>query len=44
MLKEEVEAAVKGLKTAKSPGMDNILSELLTRGGEAITKALTALC
>ena len=34
---EEVEEAVHGLKAGKSPGVDNIPSELLKNGGEATT-------
>ena len=44
VLKEEVEQAIKGLKGGKSPGPDNIPSELLKCGGEAVTTVLTALC
>ena len=44
VLKEEVEAAVRSLKIGKSPGVDNIPSELLKSGGEETVKALTALC
>ena len=36
MLREEVEEAVRSLKAEKSPGVDNISSELLD-GGEATT-------
>ena len=38
MLKEEVEASVKSLKIGKSPGVDNVPSELLKCGGEASNK------
>ena len=34
VLQEEVEAAVRCLKTGKSPGVDNVPSELLKHGGE----------
>ena len=44
ILKEEVEAAVQSLKLGKSPGVDNIPSELVKNGGEEFVKALTALC
>ena len=44
VLKTEVEAAVRSLKTGKSPGVDNIPSELLKHGGDGTLKALTALC
>ena len=41
---EEDEEAVNTLKTGKSPGVDNIPSELLKNGGEATTTVLTAIC
>ena len=44
ILKEEVEAAIGGLKSNKSPGIDNVPSELLKYGGEEILQALTDLC
>ena len=44
MLKEKVKAAVKSPKAGKSPAADNVPSELLKSGDEAVTKALTALC
>ena len=44
VLQEDVEAAVRSLKTGKSPSADNVPSELLKHGGEETTKALTALC
>ena len=44
MLKEEVEAAVRSLPAGKSPGVDNVPSELLSSGGEEAVKALTVLC
>ncbi|XP_048735845.2 uncharacterized protein LOC125651319 [Ostrea edulis] len=44
VLKEEVEKAILSLKPGKSPGMDNVPTELLKCGGEATTKALTKLC
>ena len=40
---EEVEEAVCGLKAAKSPGVDNIPSELLKNGDKATTTVLTAI-
>ena len=43
VLREEVEEAVRSLKAGKSPGVDNIPSELLKNGGEAITPVLTAI-
>ena len=44
ILKEEVEAAVWSLKLGKSPGADNIPSELVKNGGKEVVKTLTALC
>ena len=44
VLREEVEEAVPRLKAGKSPGVDNIPSELLKNGGDATTTVLTALC
>ena len=44
ILKEEVEAAVQSLNLGKSPGVDNIPSELVKNGGKEVVKALTALC
>ena len=43
MLRKEVEDAVYNLKE-KSPGVNNIPSELLTDGSEATTTVLTAIC
>ena len=43
MLREEAKEAVRSLKAGKSPGVDNIPSELLKNGGEAITPVLTAI-
>ena len=43
MLREEVEEAVQSLKAGKSPGVDNIPSELLKNGGEATTIVLTVI-
>ena len=44
VLREEVEVAVRGLKAGKSPGVDNIPSELLKNGGEATSMTvLTAM-
>ena len=40
ILREEVEAAVKLLKKGKSPGIDNILGELVQAGGDAVISAL----
>ena len=44
VLREEVEEAVRSLKAGKSPGVDNIPSELLNNGGEATTTVVTAIC
>jgi hypothetical protein len=44
VLKGEVEEAVRSLKAGKSPGVDNVPSELLKHGGKATTAAMTALC
>ena len=44
ILKEEVEAAVWSLKLGKSPGVDNVPSELVKNGDREVVKALTALC
>ena len=42
VLREEVEEAVRSVKAGKSPGVDNIPSELPKNGGEATT-VLTAV-
>ena len=44
VLREEVEEAVHSLKAGKSPGMDNIPSELLKNGDEATTTVLSVIC
>ena len=44
MLKEEAEEAVCSLKAGKSPGVDNIPSELLKNGVEATPTVLKAIC
>ena len=44
MLREEVEEAVRNSRVGKSPGVDNIPSELLKNGGEATTAVLLAIC
>ena len=44
ILREEVEAAVKSLKTGKSAGVDNIPSELVQAGAEAMTDMLLIIC
>ena len=44
MLREEVKEVVHSLKAEKSPGVDNIPSDLLKNGGEATTTVLTTIC
>ena len=44
ILREEVEAAVKSRKKDKSAGMDNIPSELIQAGGEAMIDMLLIIC
>jgi len=44
ILPMEVEAAIKGLKAGKSPGVDNVPSELIAHGGDSIKKAFNILC
>ena len=44
ILREEVEAGVKSLKKGKSAGVDNIPSELVQAGGEAMTDMLLIIC
>ena len=44
ILHEEVEAAVKSLKSRKSAGVDNIPEELLQQGGEAMVNDLLLIC
>ena len=41
---EEVEEAVKALKTGKSAGVDNIPAGLLQQEGEAMGNALLIIC
>ncbi|XP_064622635.1 uncharacterized protein LOC135484871 [Lineus longissimus] len=43
ILESEVEAALKSLKLGKSPGIDNIPTELLASGGETVIKAYTRI-
>ena len=43
-LREEVEAAVKSLKKGKLAGVDNIPSELVQAGGEAMINMLLIIC
>jgi len=44
ILREEVENAIKSLKTGKSAGNDNIPAELLKSGGNSVVDILTAIC
>ena len=44
ILREEAEAAVKSLKKGKSAGVDNIPSELVQAGGEAMIDMLLIIC
>ena len=44
ILQEEVEATVKSLKKGKSAGVDNIPSELVQAGGEAMIDMLLIIC
>ena len=44
ILKDEVINAIKSLKDGKSPGNDNISSELLKHVGDAIVNVFTELC
>ena len=44
ILRKEVEAAVKALKIGKSAGVDNIPSELVQAGGEAMIDMLLIIC
>ena len=44
VLREEDEAAVKSLKKGKSAGVDNIPSELVQAGGEAMIDMLLIIC
>ena len=43
IMREEVEAAVKSLKKGKSAGVDNIPSELVQAGGEAMIDMLLTI-
>ncbi|XP_062571862.1 uncharacterized protein LOC134233828 [Saccostrea cucullata] len=44
ILREEVESAINAIKLEKSAGIDNIPSELVKAGGEAMITALTTIC
>ena len=44
VLREEVEKAVRNSRAGKSPGVDNIPSELLKNGGKTTKTVLTVIC
>ena len=44
VLKEEVTEAIHSLPDNKSPGLDNIPSELIKHGGDELNKVLTTIC
>ena len=44
ILKSKVIRIIKSLKNGKSPGIDNVPSELLKGGGEALNDIITKLC
>ena len=44
VLQEEVEEAIKSMKTCKSAGIDNIPAELIKYGGPEMLNALTVIC
>ena len=44
ILREEVVEAIKTLKPGKAPGVDNITSELLIAGGDAVVDVLHSVC
>ena len=44
VLKEDVEEAVRNPKAGKSPGVDNIPSDLFKNGGETTPTVLTVIC
>src|SRR3984885_12289194 len=44
ILREEIEMAIKNLKTKKAPGEDNITAEMIQAGGDCSTEMLHTLC
>ena len=42
--RDEVAKAIKNLKNNKSPGVDNIPSELIKHGGESMVDVMFKLC
>ena len=44
ILQTEIDDAIKKLKKGKSPGIDNVPSELIKSGGEELNKKFTKLC
>ena len=44
ILKSEVEYAIKKLKNGKSPGIDNVSSELNKEGDPVLSQLLTDVC
>ena len=44
ILKSEVIHAIKSLKNGKSPGIDNVPSELIKGGGESLNDTIIKLC
>ena len=44
IIREDVDAAIKSLKKGKSAGVDNIPSELVQAGGEAMIDMLLIMC
>ena len=44
VMREEVEEAIRNLPEGKSPGADNIPSELLKHGGNELVTVITSLC
>ena len=44
ILRDEVEAAIRSLKTDKAAGVDNVPAELIKHEGETVADILTAIC